>query len=1221
MTTREALAAMTDAGGFELVATSILRSIEPDCLAVIHHGINASGKPVNSSVDAWCKVPATNPPRFVQIQHTTTAHKKLRVKWLAPLEGDLAKSAAQAAELRINFPEAKFRLFLTTNLVPSGDLQADVYKAAAKLGLEAVIVDQSRLADHLDKPEGQYLRRNSLGIKTDSLSKELLAELCEKSVRLHAQAFLSGDVTARIERETDRQLKAALFDRTVSLHYLVADPGFGKSTTAQHALSEHIATGGCGLWLAESVLAGVASLDDAINRTLCALHPGLSRESASVWRAHCIADRLLVIIDDVNRASNRTDLLQKLQGWMAPMDNYLHAESSNRLPVMVVCPVWTHVWEAARDPAKSLSWVRVTSLGSMEPVEGALAIQELATTSGRNMTTGEASECAEALNHDPYLIGIFGVLLCGAPADADPRKLTKDVINRYVNHMLVRAASRSKGAFTTADLREALAAMTTQMLVRKDLRPQWSKMRGWLKDLTRSPVPEAAEFLRSDAVICRLIEGDILAFRHDRLMQSLLSKSLSNLLDSEEIVNEVHYAEILGQTLATAVVSKEQLERIAAKNPLVLFEALRAIGTPSTPIHRSIIEAIIAWVRRPDLPNNVPEAVLIAIGSALMETDSLSVLEITRYLPPAYSVLAADLRNGSAWAGVNLLGGIGRVSIEPGIRNSWRDRVLSYAFLNHRQKLVTELYGILLRTDLNYEQSLGSLLLAGYLSAPELGPNITSCFRSTQDNWQLLPAAVWAVGRCNGEQTQGLLNELFEVLESVSGEKDKNNRSARNSIARAFSDIRPDAFPREVLAHIIRVADERPRLQDMLFPLIHAMDSPDALEHLARHKGAQAKARGKTEVSSLDFSFSRWDSTNSMGYVRPSEASRARLRALWQSGSENEVVRSAAFKIWCWSADVADILHLKTVSAGVPLFHSALWYRAILGDRTCIPDLVSGLREEPWLANIAHHVWSSDLFAVVDDWLARFADEKIENRDYVASCFGPLLTHIPSTDGEWLLKKHWSGLRKEREFIQAALLIASDITMGLADEAVRAEAVAEPFAYLAMRMNDLRQTVSGWSVARFLRRLEPYLDRLSQDELWHFPYNCRWAGEAAWCRKHIMPRLSEDKRRNYFADDVAITEELEATASDDNRWCYPQYAIESLLRNEAESWRIIELATAAFGSAPSIRRYTILAESVAEMGSRLDLALLERPFESQWAEAAEKIRVNTEFRVHRRTLS
>jgi hypothetical protein len=283
--------------------------------------------------------------------------------------------------------------------------------------------------------------------------------------------------------------------------------------------------------------------------------------------------------------------------------------------------------------------------------------------------------------------------------------------------------------------------------------------------------------------------------------------------------------------------------------------------------------------------------------------------------------------------------------------------------------------------------------------------------------------------------------------------------------------------------------------------------------------------------------------------------------------------------------------------------------------------LVSRLREDAWFANVVHHTWSPELFLVVDGWLARFADGKIEQRSYVASCFGPLLTHIPLSDAEVLLQEHWSGLHEELEFVQAALLIASDVTVKLADEAIRGGSVTEPFAHLAMKMDDLRQKIPGWSATRFLRRLEPYLDRLSQDELWHFPLNCRWANETAWCRKHIMWRLSEDERRNHFADDVAITRELEAIASDDHRWRYSKFSFEMLVRNEAEPRRIIDLAKAAFDSASSIRRYTILAEAVAEMGNRSDLDLLKRPIGSDWADEGEKIRIDTEFRVHRRILS
>src|SRR5256885_1343315 len=111
--TREALARITDAGDFEALATATLRSIEPDCRAVIHHGTNALGKPIKSLVDAWCLVPETSPARFVMLQHKTVAEVSLNAKWLQTQNGDVYKAGAQAAKLRTKFPIARFRLFLT----------------------------------------------------------------------------------------------------------------------------------------------------------------------------------------------------------------------------------------------------------------------------------------------------------------------------------------------------------------------------------------------------------------------------------------------------------------------------------------------------------------------------------------------------------------------------------------------------------------------------------------------------------------------------------------------------------------------------------------------------------------------------------------------------------------------------------------------------------------------------------------------------------------------------------------------------------------------------------------------------------------------------------------------------------------------------------------------------------------------------------------------------
>jgi hypothetical protein len=1212
---------MTDAGAFEGLATATLRYIEDDCRAVIHHGINALGKPIKSLVDAWCLVPESAPPRFVMLQHTTMAESSLNSKWLHIGNGDLYKTAEQAAKLRSGFPTARFRIFLTTNRVPSNELQTAVYRAAEKLGLEAVIVDQSRLADFLDSPEGQYLRRNFLGIEVDSLSEELLAELSSKSVDLHAQEFLTGVVVSRVEREIDRQLTVAVFDTSVSLHCLVADPGFGKSTTAQFILRQHIEGGGFGLWLAESTLEAASSLSDAITRTLCSLYPKLSPAAASNWAAVCGKRRLLVIIDDINRAANRIRLLQRLQGWTALVDTASSTQPRSQDRIVVICPVWTHVWEASRDPTKIQSWVRTISFGSLKPSEGADAVERVTASRGLILTRKEAEQCAANLNNDPYLIGIFGTLVNATTTRTELRQLTENVIRKYVDRMLREASSRSNDSFTATDLRETLRAIVTQMLLKKDLRPLWSKVRAWLNELPH-PIPQGADFLRSDARICRLAEGDVLTFRHDRLMHFLAVECLPQLLKFESVITEVYFAEMIGQVLANTIVDETQLAKITATNPLALFQAIRVIGDPATDFQSRVAAATIAWARDCRTHTNTPEALQSSIGLALMETDSRVVPEIVRYLPPDYRVLAAEFRNGSASAGASFLAEMGRhTGFEPNIRNTWRDNVLFHAFRNHRERLVAELREILPRQDLTLDQACGAILLAGYLTAPELSQEVVRCVENSNGNWRLLPEAIWAIGRAGGESVYALLDRLFVFLRDVSNEEDEHGWSPRHAIARAFGDLSGTTFRPEIVNHIMRRADAEPPLQDVLFPLIHAMNLPDSLEHLARHKATRAKARGKTEVSRMDFWFSRWDPSNDMHFVPPSHACRDRLRSLWQSTTEDQVVRSAAFTIWSWTAETNDLLYLREISDASPQFSTALWKRAQLRDITCVPDLCERLRQDPWFAHVAHHVWCADLFVVVNEWLERFEKGDVEHPENTAYCFEHLLILIPTVDAEKLLSKNWVGLRQQRYFIQAALLISSTISISLADEAIRARTVSDPFEYLDMRMNDVRQMNPKWSVTQFLRQLEPYLDLLSEKELSSFPQYLKWAGEMMWCHRHILPRLPDNQRRAYIADESSIRSELEHVAQDEHGWRFPHFVFERLIERDAQPKKIIDTAASIFDLAPSIRRYSIMAEAVVQLGDRSDMPILNRPLQQDWKDAAELIRTNAEFRVRCRTLS
>lgn len=185
---------MTDRGRFERLATSVLRKDNKDYQTIIHTGVNAQGETVTSPLDGFCLVPASSPPRFLLVEHTTTDKSRLERKWLHDTssqgaskasesdDGDLVKAGRETRQLRIDHPDAAFTVVLTTNQRPSTDLLKKVYKKAKELGVTCDVWDQSRLADLLDStPEGQWLRKEHLGIEAEMLSPSLLRELCEQA--------------------------------------------------------------------------------------------------------------------------------------------------------------------------------------------------------------------------------------------------------------------------------------------------------------------------------------------------------------------------------------------------------------------------------------------------------------------------------------------------------------------------------------------------------------------------------------------------------------------------------------------------------------------------------------------------------------------------------------------------------------------------------------------------------------------------------------------------------------------------------------------------------------------------------------------------------------------------------------------------------------------------------------------------------------------------------
>ena len=186
--TIQALAAITDEGLFERLATAVLREDNPLYKPLVQTGVNAGGKTVKAPLDGICFVLGAEPPHLIAVHHTrpTTARNNLKRKWLDDPDGDFIKTATIVAEKRGNVPDLQATLVLTTNREPSEVVISEVEAAGRTHDIKIDLWSCSRLAHFLDNyPVGHWIRRQFLQIEQELLSPELLHELSLKSLEVN----------------------------------------------------------------------------------------------------------------------------------------------------------------------------------------------------------------------------------------------------------------------------------------------------------------------------------------------------------------------------------------------------------------------------------------------------------------------------------------------------------------------------------------------------------------------------------------------------------------------------------------------------------------------------------------------------------------------------------------------------------------------------------------------------------------------------------------------------------------------------------------------------------------------------------------------------------------------------------------------------------------------------------------------------------------------------
>jgi hypothetical protein len=289
------LSEMSDDAAFERLAMAVLRDAKPEYAALIHTGVNAEGKTVKAPIDGIAFVTGAKPPRMIAVHHTTCKLAALKRKWLhdpstvtprtagkptAPL-GDLLKTAQIFAAEQKRTPSLQATLILATNRDPPEDLIRDTIAEGRTRGIDVDIWSGTALAHYLDTTaQGQWLRREHLGINQERLSRELLAQLSRESLNAHCPY---DHLNVWVSHNLDRSIADATENEVL---FIIAESGLGKSVACFKYLSGHIDAGGYGLILPHDIVASALTVDHAVAVALSTPVAQLDTRSLAHYLGH-----------------------------------------------------------------------------------------------------------------------------------------------------------------------------------------------------------------------------------------------------------------------------------------------------------------------------------------------------------------------------------------------------------------------------------------------------------------------------------------------------------------------------------------------------------------------------------------------------------------------------------------------------------------------------------------------------------------------------------------------------------------------------------------------------------------------------------------------------------------------------------------------------------------------------------------------------------------------
>lgn len=1203
--THHALAALTDEGIFERVATAVLREADARCAAIAHTGVNVDGMTRKAPLDAVGYVPGAYRPHLVAAHHTIAAPGSLRRKWLldpativarapgrattAP-PGDVVKTARIVADERVRTPDLRATLFLTTNQEPDETLVRDVHAFGAAHRLDVELWSRSRLAHFLDHhATGQSIRRHLLGIDQVLLSRDLLRELSLHSLDLIPQF---DEPSLWVPRALDGALEAS----SCPVTFVVGDSGSGKSVACLRTLRAHLDAGGLGLVLPHECVDAAATPEHAVDLALRHLHPTLAPGQSAF-----IHGTLLIAVEDVNRSPHPLRLVQKIATWARSSRGGRTAANG---AWRALCPLWPQVLAQIDEQARRALEPMLLFVEPMTPAEGCRAVQVRAERADRKLSDVTAEQISAALGHEPLLIALH---------DFDTAPDAHDAIGRFVERELIRAQAVTSEV--ASDLRRSLLPVAVEMLRRRSLAPRWSDVSVW--ELPPAALDRLRRLCTSGSVV--RLSGPpmdpVLSFRHDRIrdwlfVEAATERSVAEDLD-EAFLAEPFFAEVLGAVLARRAAPRALLDRLAAHNPLALFHALRVLPGEQPDAQAVVAQAISDWLAAPATSGRAHDHLRWHGASALMETDAGCVVTIAAQFPERHPYAAlARLHNGDLRGGIEVC-----ARWEPSMHMSLRDRQIAHAKLHFGARLIDEACALLRTSALPVRARTGLLRFCGHLASAALLDAAETCWRLDTSRTEHLFDYLWLFARCADELSSArFLDQVCEAWAAVSTETNGRHLSDRAELDTELGHAFEQHPPIGALAYLVSRA-EQPDLAHSIGVALANVDHPTAVA--VRVQQSAARMRTQDALSGLVFtSIPPWERAHGR-QITQSRASRELLLSLWQPPDADPAQRRAAFRMWASTHAADDVSRLHAYAEDSVLRDDVLMARLLRRDGEVISALIEKLRDpNDWRWWCSAGLASSPAMTqFLDETLARRRQGASTGKRVLDDRFCDLILRLPVEEAEAIVRAHWNHLGDSATFVQAAFYLATPETIRLAAAAVaRASKPAALFKHLGVRYGIRMTGHPGVTREAQILAVAPYVELLSDNDVWDLADACNLNGWFVTRKRFFDARVD----RRIFAwkieEAAQVFDELVSTRG--IHWLNNE--MENALRCGVSWPELLAALDRWFDARRSIDAMELVALALKLHGARADIAVLRR-YDEVDAVAAEAIIADSLFAIRRRT--